>query len=237
MPKKPVELGEHRFSSKKEAKEHYKSILNSVPLGTELGGDEFDQVMALLLSHPNAIQKIRDGVKALKVDRGKYEGNRCFHVVRTDGTVENFSIGKCIDGEWRDFHKFCVAARNAVEKEIAAFKQSYFAKNQRSDQKVRCQNGGGMITFSEAHVDHREPFTFSAIVHFFVDAKDVSLQDTRYVSEGRYGHEFADAFLADSFREWHQRHAKLRVVAAGMNLKKGYLGRVASTKSDGFLQG
>lgn len=87
MPKKPVVVGELLFSAKGEAKEYFSEILNKYPLGTELNGNEFDNVMALLLCHPRAEEKVGSGIKSIKVDRGFYSSNRCFHVVRVDGSL------------------------------------------------------------------------------------------------------------------------------------------------------
>jgi len=235
VSKKPIVLGEFRFESRKEAKDHFSSILNSVPLGTVLEGEKFAYAMALLLNHPNVLKKVGCGVEAIKVDRGKYERNRCFHVIRADGSIEDFSIAKCVDGEHSDFHRFCTAARSAVEGEIREFKQNYFLKNQDKSGRVRCQMSGGAIDFSEAHVDHREPFTFSAIAHFFIQAHKMDLSTIGYLSENLYGHKFSDDALAASFCEWHRENAKLRVIAKRNNLRRGFLGRVAATKSDGVL--
>lgn len=235
MSRKPVTLGEYKFESKKEAKQFFADILNAVPLGTRLSGEDFDYVLALLLNHPNASQKVGAGVDAIKVDRGDYAANRCFHVIRNDKTEEDFSIGKCIDGEHSDFHRLCVACRKAVEKDVRDFKQKYFDEHGNREGKVKCQEGGERISFTEAHVDHRVPFTFSSIVHYFVQAKGLDVRSVQYLAEGKYGNELADESLQALFRDWHKQNAKLRIIARTRNLRKGHLGRVASTKADGSI--
>ncbi len=65
MPKKPVVLGELKFDSKKEAKEHFSNILNKHPLKTKLSNGEFDDVMSLLLCHPKARVSARINNRAL----------------------------------------------------------------------------------------------------------------------------------------------------------------------------
>lgn len=235
MPKKPVVIGELRFSAKGEAKSHFTDILNKHPLGTELQGDEFDNVMALLLCHPKANDKIASGVKSIKIDQGFYSSNRCFHVVRVDGSIEDFSIGKCIDGEHSPFHRFCIACRRTVEAELRAKKAKYFEDNRDKDGKVVCPMTKEKITFEEAHIDHREPFTFSAIVHFFTQANDIDINNIEYITEGKYGNEFKNQELAEQFQLWHRKNAKLRVVKGRTNLAKSYLGRVSNTKADNIL--
>jgi len=235
VPRKPVTLGEYEFLSKKEAKELFSSILNDCELGETLEGKNFDYVMALLLNHPRASKKIGSGVKSIKVDQGHYSSNRCFHIVRNNGTTEDFSIGKCIDGDHSPFYKFCIACRRSVENEVRAYKTYFFKKNGDTEGKVRCQISGQKISFEEAHVDHREPLTFSTIVHFFVEANRIDLGSTTYTTEGKYGNEFSDDSLSNRFKNWHKRNAKLRIVNSRNNLQKSHLGRVKSTKADGVL--
>ncbi len=235
MPKKPVLIGELYFGAKGEAKTHFTEILNKYPLGTELHSNEFDDVMALLLCHPRANEKIGLGIRAIKIDRGLYSSNRCFHIVRVDNSVEDFSIGKCIDGEHSSFYKFCIACRRTVEAELRAKKATYFEKQGDKDGRVICPITKEKIVFAEAHIDHREPFTFSAIVHFFIRANNINITNVDYVVEGKYGNEFKDNELAKKFKIWHHENAKLRIVKGQANLAKSYLGRVSDTKADKTL--
>lgn len=232
MPRKPVKLGEYKFESKQEAKHFYSSILNSVHLGKILEGENFDYVMALLLNHPNVDEKVGKGVKHITVQTGYNSKNRCFHIVRKDNTVEDFSIGKCIDGDHSNFHKFCIAARRAVEGDLKKFKRDFFEKNSDSEGKVKCQLTGKKISFEQAHIDHREPFTFSAIVYFFIQAQDINLDSVKYITTNTYGNEFEDQEIIKEFIQWHKNSAKLRIVNSKSNLKKGYLGRIKTTKKD-----
>jgi len=234
MPKKPVTIGELQFDSRLEAKTYFTEILNKYPLSTELIDHEFDDVMSLLLCHPRADEKLGSGVKSIKINRGLYSSNRCFHILRTDGSIEDFSIGKCINGDHSPFHKFCIASRKAVEVDLRNFKLEYFKENGNND-KVVCSATKEKINFDESHVDHREPLTFSAIVHFFVKANNIDLSSVEYLNEGTYGNQFKEDKIAEKFRIWHRDTAKLRVVKARMNLAKSYLGRIASTKADRTL--
>jgi hypothetical protein len=232
MPKKPVKLGEYEFESKQKAKDFYSSILNSADLGEILEGQNFDYVMALLLNHPNVDRKVGNGIQYIRVQTGYNSNNRCFHVVRKDNTVEDFSIRKCIDGDHSNFHKFCIAARRAVEGDLRKFKRDFFEKNGDSEGKVKCQLTGTKISFEQAHIDHREPFTFSAIVHFFIQAKDIDLDSVKYITTNIYGNEFEDQEIIKQFIQWHQENAKLRIINSKSNLQKGHLGRITTTLRD-----
>jgi hypothetical protein len=119
-----------------------------------------------------------------------------------------------------------------VEPDLGNMKRIYFEKNGDSEDKVVCPITKEKIKFNEAHVDHREPFTFSSIVHFFIKVNSINLNEIEYLTEGRYGNEFKDSSLAEKFKDWHRENAKLRVVKGKANLSKSYLGRVTNTKAD-----
>jgi ribosomal protein L24E len=72
----------------------------------------------VLRYHPFCTEKIGCGVHYIKVDHhDSHSKSRCFFVVRTDGTVCDFSYHKCIKGKanaknpslalWYD-HKYCL---------------------------------------------------------------------------------------------------------------------------------
>lgn len=235
MPKKTVVIGELQFSSKGEAKIYFSNILNKYPLGTQLSDSNFDDLMSLLLYHPKADEKVGSGVKSIKIDKGFYASNRCFHIIRTDDSVENFSIIKCIDGDHFPFHKFCIACRRVIEVDLRAIKIKHFEEHSDSEGRVKCPITNEKIKFDEAHVDHREPLTFSVIAHFFIKANNIALSEIEYITQGKYGNEFGDNDLTEKFRVWHHENAKLRVVKSKTNLAKSYLGRIANTKADKTL--
>ena len=112
-----IEIGENIFSTKKEALEFYKEILNSYRVGQELKDEDFELVYNLLKIHPDSIEKIGVGVSQLRVERDDYS-TQCFHLVRSDGTKENFSYIKCINGEPNDFTNFSKACRKTVEEDL-----------------------------------------------------------------------------------------------------------------------
>lgn len=236
MASKALNLGEFSFKSKKEARELYTSILYQCKLGSPLEGDSHDYVMALLINHPRAAEKIGSGVDYLKVDIAHGKAGRCFHVVRKDGTSDNFSLGKCINGDHSVFHKFCLACRMAVKDEVNKFKREYIEENtDAEDGLIKCQSSGDRILPGDASVDHREPLTFSTIAHFFVQAKNIDLSSVSYVTEGKFGNVFSDQNIVNDFKAWHKKNARLRVISSKYNLRKAHLGRISQTKADGVL--
>lgn len=231
---KPITLGHLSFSKQGDAMAHFKEILNRLPIGTVLTGNDYGDVAALLSGHPRAQEKIGPGIERLTVDENDADG-RCFHIIRTDGSKDNFSYKKCVVGDPSPFTSFSLACRRAVEDDLYQFKVTYFDENQNADQKVKCPETKKWIAFEEAHVDHRSPQSFSVIVKFFIDMKGVDVGGVQYERVGLYGNEFSEASLAEAFRAWHKKTAVLRVIEAGRNLAKAPLARVKLTKADRTL--
>ncbi|MDB6019693.1 MAG: hypothetical protein JWR19_4182 [Pedosphaera sp.] len=231
---KPIALGHLSFPKQGDALNHFKDLLARTPSGTQLKGNDYRDVEALLSGHPRAQEKIGVGIAKLVVENAEFD-DKCFHVIRSDGSGDNFSYKKCIAGDPPPFTTFSVACRRAVAKELEDFKNKYFADHQNSAGKVKCPETGEWIDHSEAHVDHKSPMSFSVIVKFFLSSENVDPAKVSYVREGLYGTELADDAVAEKFRKWHRKNAVLRVIEAGRNFSKAYLARVKPTKADRSL--
>ena len=65
--RKAIKIGEKEFASKKEALSHYKAILNSYDFGETLKQNDFYDILDLLETHPNVIEKIGVGIDKVRV--------------------------------------------------------------------------------------------------------------------------------------------------------------------------
>jgi len=98
----PVKIGYKTFETGAAAAKYFYTLINSVTQGQELNEYEFHNVVALLKAgHPEAEKKLQgsragSSVRAVVVRPHAAEGSPCFHLVRTDGTVEDFSTKKCV---------------------------------------------------------------------------------------------------------------------------------------------
>ena len=113
----PVKIGYKTFDSGSAAAKYFYTLINSVTQGQELNEYEFHNVVELLkLGHPEAARKLQGfssssspspagaaaaaaappSVRAVVVRPHASEGSPCFHLVRTDGSVEDFSTKKCV---------------------------------------------------------------------------------------------------------------------------------------------
>ncbi|MGN7870027.1 DCL family protein [Paracoccus sp. 22332] len=95
MPKKPVIIAGIEFESKGDAKLFFKKMLHEYDVSEQVSLEHEAILRAAVLRHPEAKERIGSGVESFSVRSGGY-GTQCFSINRTDGTVENFSIYKCI---------------------------------------------------------------------------------------------------------------------------------------------
>ncbi|ESQ29076.1 hypothetical protein EUTSA_v10023214mg [Eutrema salsugineum] len=75
-----------------------KRILYNYEIDAPLNEKDERHLMMALLFHPNRDEKIGPGFQGIKVANSKHGNARCFEVVRTDGTTEDFSYHKCVLG-------------------------------------------------------------------------------------------------------------------------------------------
>ncbi len=85
------------FPTKQAVHQHASAVLNRVGLGEVLVGADESFARDLLYHHPDASRKEGVGVDALVVTLIAEWGTRNFLVLREDGTVDNWSIKKCIN--------------------------------------------------------------------------------------------------------------------------------------------
>ncbi len=229
MAGQPREIGDNAFSSKSTAEEFYRQILNKGSIGRDLDDGEFRVLMDLLALHPRVTEKIGVGVTRFSIGTSEY-GTRAFLLHREDGSHEDFSYLKCIGGDHKPFSEFSRACRRSVEGRIHEWKAS-----QMDGKTVRCAVSGEVVTFREAHVDHKPPQTFSVIVKAFTIAGDIDLLAVRYRRSSIFGVELEDTGVADAFDRFHKKMAVLRIVRAAENLRTSYAARITPTAKDGVL--
>nr|KYP67245.1 DNA-directed RNA polymerase II subunit RPB1 [Cajanus cajan] len=74
-------------------------ILNKYSIDDLLSESDRSIMLRVLHFHPRRSEKFGTGPQDIKVGRHPiFKDSRCFHIVRTDGTVEDFSYRKCILG-------------------------------------------------------------------------------------------------------------------------------------------
>ncbi|XP_022143512.1 DNA-directed RNA polymerase IV subunit 1 isoform X2 [Momordica charantia] len=76
-----------------------RSILHKYPLNHRLSEGDKSTLMMALYFHPQRDEKIGAGAQDIKIGcHSKYQNTRCFILIRSDGTTEDFSYHKCVLG-------------------------------------------------------------------------------------------------------------------------------------------
>ena len=226
----PIIIRDKIFKYKKDALLHFKSILNSYDFGEVLKKEDNEEVTALLLENGTRKDKIGCGIKEIKIGKVQF-GTKCFQIIRTDLTIENFSYVYCINGDLKPFTKFSNACRNAIHKDLQNVKQNFFDQNSVKG-KVKCQETGILSSWTELNVDHRQPNTLSVIIDRFIEIQKIDLKNIEYVTDEVNKTLLADKDLEVKFREYHIEKANLRIVRKEKNLGRSHQGRVKNQKKD-----
>merc|ERR1712130_716473 len=94
---KPIQVGAQKFVNVGALRGRIKEILNARSDGEHLkpDGSDFKLIKALLAFHPN--EEKSQGMAGIKVAQSIQGDNRCFFMVKEDGSTEDFSAKKCID--------------------------------------------------------------------------------------------------------------------------------------------
>jgi len=94
---RPILIGTQRFMNLGALRGRVKEILNSRSDGEQLKpeGADFKLMKAVLGFHPK--EEKGKGCVGIKVDKSPQNENRCFYMVKDDGSVEDFSAKKCLE--------------------------------------------------------------------------------------------------------------------------------------------
>ncbi|MQL85819.1 hypothetical protein Taro_018355 [Colocasia esculenta] len=94
----PVKLGPKSFGSSVDMFEYFYKFLHAWSPYLDVSKYEF-MVLADLIKkgHPEPDKKIGGGIQAFQVRNHPMWKSRCFFLVRTDGSSDDFSFRKCID--------------------------------------------------------------------------------------------------------------------------------------------
>ena len=226
-----IKIGETEYSSKKEALNHFKLILNSYEIGEDLRGTDLDDVLGLLETHPQVKEKIGVGIKTVRVSKLIKFNARGFELIRMDGSKEFFSYTKRINSPKNNFSRFSEACRQAIQSDLTKVKQDYFKKHAKGGQ-VKCQETNELAKYEELNIDHRQPNTFSIIVDRFIELNKLDLERMEYIQVSGAPNELADINLKRLFQEYHKEKANLRIMKKDLNLGRSFQAKNTRQKKD-----
>ena len=213
-------LGGQVFTTKTAVRDAVRTLLHGVPAGREVPETADPFLRDLLELHPEADEKIGIGVDHFEVRTNRVNGGATpgFWVVRCDGSATDFSYKSCIDGKKQaPKDEFIRACRQAIQAHITEDRQRFFAEAPAPT----CALTGVPLTHKTAHVDHCPPYTFARIVEAFVVLHGLDINNPRLIDNGGDGvmiPTFADLTLREKFIQFHNNHAKLRVISTAANM-------------------
>ncbi len=225
-----MQIGDKTYATKKEALNHYKTILNSYDFGETISSQNFSDLLDLLETHPEVTEKVGVGIESIRVAKLKYN-TKAFELVRFDGSTEYFSYTKRINAPKNDFTKFREACRQVIQEDLRKVKLEYFEKYSKKGQ-VKCQETGSLSKYEELNVDHRQPNTFSVIVDRFIELNNIDIQRIEYIPVDGGPNELADEELKTKFKQYHKDKANLRIVKKDLNFGRSFQARVKRQKKD-----
>lgn len=212
----PVFIGGLVFPSKGEAKSFFRGIRDRYPDRAEVGQADGDHLRALLSVHPESDSKIGSGIASFSVDTdAEFRRTRHFVVHRTDGSSTDFSFNACIDGR-NPRRDSLEAMRRAVEGQVVAFRDRYFA----SSPEGVCPLRGVPIRPDSYHVDHAPPGKFITLAFAWLDQLGMALGDVAITPPGdnQIVARMTDEGQMASWARFHQAHASLRMLSPTANL-------------------
>lgn len=225
---KPVELATRRFDNQSRAIEFFRGMLGRYKAGDRVSSDDAIDLSALLERHSEYPQKVGKGVNHFEV-MATEQGTNCFRVVRIDGSGTDFSFRHCITQRPPSRKQEVSAAfRRVVRFDLYAARDKFFSENRGDDGKVLCGVTGERIARDESHMDHRPPMTFEVIVTTFLEARGMSLDQVSITSgqDEQVSPEITNEDLAETFRGYHSRVAKLDIVKREVNLSQSSRNRI-----------
>lgn len=209
MSKHQVVLPSIEFSSKTEAKNFFKAMLNRYKDNETINEDDAQLLYEVLLRHPDLDDKSAFEIKRFFKAKAKNFPTRCFHFERKDGETTDFSVPYCIDAKERTvFQNFYNACRFSVAAKLTEQKVSIFKIGQ-----VFCAKTGEKITIDECEYRHSYP-PFRQIVVDFIALKNIDVTTDLIVEneDMQYATTFSNNQMAEDFDIYHSSVAHLECV-------------------------
>jgi hypothetical protein len=205
------------FGTKKALHEHCSRLLSGAALDVE--GEAF--LRSLLERHPEHELKVGCGVARIFIGGNSF-GKKCFWLERIDGTRTDFSFVSCISPPSHQ-SEVRSAMRRHIDDQIIAFRDRSFAGRL----EVACAITGAPVRNEDAHIDHRPPNTYHALVARFLETERLDIQSLAVepTRDGVTAWGLADRSVAARWQVFHAESCDLQVVAKHANLSQGSGGR------------
>jgi hypothetical protein len=166
--------------------------------------------------HPYADKKLCKPVaKVRRYNRYGVNGNNLL-LMYEDGSSCPFSWNKCCKGKLSsDAHSVKAAFRDAVKDQTSSVMFDAFSEAE----EIKCPCCGEMIGRDQSHVDHMPP-EFADLLGAWLIDHDLTIDQITLADDPQGGARLPVGVLRDSWRFFHDRHARLRVICGPCNTSR-----------------
>jgi len=210
-------IGGRAFASKKALKTTIREIIACNPIDAPLTGDDDVFFRSLIERHKDAELKIGCGIEYFYPAYDDW-GVKAMRLHRVDGTSTDFSWVQCVTST-SHASDVRAALRNEIDEQRYAVKRQAFPVDGMT---IICPVNGNAITWEQAHVDHKPPLSFHALVEIWMENRKLIYADIA-VTGGIDNEQVCllrDRKLAKDWQEFHNMFAELRVISALANLQQ-----------------
>ena len=209
--------------NKTKEREKCKEILYKYKNGQFVNSEDFDYLMSIFQLHQEWDKKKGVGVENITTETTTY-GNKCFLLIRPDGSTTDISFYKIIENYKEDksnviTKKYMIkeiykACREAISFEIKRFKSKV---NYGVD---KCPISNITLNRFNTHIDHYN-LTFNDLLKKWLIGKDVeylfsTLNESEDNETSTY---FTDDDIIIDFITFHNNNTHLRAINDKVNLK------------------
>ncbi len=206
-----ITLPHKEFSTKKEATQFFKEMLDKYNDGDTVSSIDDDNILFdLIQRHPEVREKVGEtGINYFYRDLSPNHPTSCFHIKRNDGSNTDFSIKTCINSAnptlLQDFYSAC---RTAVSLKLIEAKRQIFSNGE-----VPCSITRELVTSDNSEYRHTEP-RFRDMVNSFIIEENLVITSDMIVENAdmQYVTSFKDEALANKFDTFHTTKANLEIV-------------------------
>lgn len=200
-------LGNKTFKNKKSVYEYaWDFIRNHKGRITNKSDERF--ICELLQSHVNYESKVGCGIDYFYVAKSPETPNKCFYIMRQDGTYTDFGVSGCLSPK-SVMNEQCM--RKMVLYQIDAYKSRF-----NGGKHFISEYSGNKFPIYDMHCDHIIPFKY--IVKKFCKIHNIDLSGNIMETKdnGSFS-KFSDKELIEKWRGFHSNFP-LRVVSSNENL-------------------
>ena len=209
------------FRTKDDLTARCRLILSSTPDATPVADEAAEFLLHLFQNHDEWPEKSTGGISYVSTQTTPH-GTRCFVLQRANGTAIDISFPHAIKlipttrtasllpQALRDFQNAC---RQVVRTGIFAFRDEALRRSS------ACPITGEALTRLNAAVDHTPPDTFDQILFSFCREAAINPLAVRVLSVDVTVPALSDDRLSQSWRQYHNSTARLRLLSRLGNLQ------------------